>query len=282
MAGMAGKKKDSRLDTCAVFARNGQLPVKGFFLHRSWQRKTSWAAITRWEQGGNKRRASVDEPPQLTSVDLHVAVSRPLRNNCGCAKAKSPWRIGLRAATRCNTVDVSSLVDEDGHAALHILCNYGERGHGAKASRGGLAKCFGRVFRKRSAGTGQCQSWLGSSQNAMDDQHGLVGGICGGNHGGLELQLQVSRGVRIELLVARYLSYLPCREQGQQACSRVSPHCERLARNIYEPRSHVAIVPGRVKVTTWDRPMFPFLEACQARGTQDESVEAACGVSALG
>jgi len=112
--------------------------VKDFFWHRSWQRKTSWAAITRWEQGGNKRRASIDEPPQLTSVDLHVAVSRPLRNNCGCAKSKSPWRIRLRAATRCNTVDVSSRVDGDGHAALHILCNYGERGHGAKASRGGL------------------------------------------------------------------------------------------------------------------------------------------------
>ena len=99
---------------------------------------------------------------------------------------------------------------------------------------------------------------------------------------GLKLQLQVSRGVRIELLVARYLSYLPCREQGQQACSRVSPHCERLARNFYEPRSHVAIAPGRVKATTWDRTMFPLLEACQARGTHDESVEAACGVSAMG
>lgn len=30
----------------------------------------------------------------------------------------------------------------------------------------------------------------------------------------------VAGGVRIELMVARYLTYLPCREQGQQACSQ--------------------------------------------------------------
>jgi hypothetical protein len=34
------------------------------------------------------------------------------------------------------------------------------------------------------------------------------------------LYRNVADGVRIELMVARYLTYLPCREQGQQACSQ--------------------------------------------------------------
>lgn len=52
-------------------------------------------------------------------------------------------------------------------------------------------------------------------------------------------------GVGIKLMVARYLTYLPCREPGQPACTQgfSAPHCERLARNIrYSPgpmsRSH--------------------------------------------
>lgn len=47
------------------------------------------------------------------------------------------------------------------------------------------------------------------------------------------------------MMFARYLTYLPGREQASKHAPRVSPHCERLARNIYEPRSHVAIATGR-------------------------------------
>lgn len=79
MAATTGK--GSKHGTCAAFERDAQVPVKEF----SWELATQneLGCDTRWEQGGNKRRASVDEPPQLTSVDLHVAVSRPLRNIAG-------------------------------------------------------------------------------------------------------------------------------------------------------------------------------------------------------
>lgn len=38
---------------------------------------------------------------------------------------------------------------------------------------------------------------------------------------------------------------------------RVSPHCERLARNFYKPRSHGTILTGRVMLTTWNGALFP-------------------------
>jgi hypothetical protein len=58
------------------------------------------------------------------------------------------------------------------------------------------------------------------------------------------LYRNVARGVRIELMVARYLTYLPCREQGQQACSQGFSA-------LRTPRSE--LLPGQVPCHDRDR-----------------------------
>jgi hypothetical protein len=86
-------------------------------------------------------------------------------------------------------------------------------------------------------------------------------------------------GVQIELLVARYLTSRPCREQARPAwCSQgfSAPHCERLARNITDVGQ--VQVPcrdrrqGASRIEHGRRNMFPsqdFLEGCQTRFLHD-------------